>query len=119
MSIEFNDINGSCDGHHHRFGCTCSCTDIGHVIAFNFFDDEPEWLRDGLSVEFLYSPSRAWYQRIWDAVKYVFHPIRSIKYDGMDIHPKDVRELHKFIGHYLEKLDEQERQTAEADSNIQ
>ncbi len=119
MSIEFNDINGDCDGHHHRFGCLCSCTDIGHTIAFNFWDDEPEWLTTGLDVEFLYSPKRPWYWRIWGAIKYVLHPMKFIQYDGMALHPKDVRELHKFIGLYLEKLDEQERKAAEADSNLQ
>lgn len=108
MSIEFNDVNGDCDGHLHRFGSICGCSDIGHTIAFEFFDDEPDDLQLGLNVNFLYSPHRPWYKRVWDAVKYVFHSISSIKYDSVILHPQDVRELHKFLGEYLEVLDEEE-----------
>lgn len=102
MSIEFNDINGDLDGHLRRFGCVCSCSDIGHTIAAYWCDDELDW---GLTVEFLYSQYRPWYKRVWDAVKFVFFPMMyPMKYDSMMLHPKDAQELHKFLGEYLEEI---------------
>lgn len=105
MSIEFNDINSDLDGYLHRFGCICSCSDIGHTIAANWYDDGTDW---DLTVEFLYSQYRPWYKRIGDAIKFVFFPRHVMKYDSMMLHPKDVRELHQFLGEYLEFLNKEE-----------
>ena len=105
MSIEFNDANGDHDGHYRRFGCVCSCSDLGHIFSCEWCDDE-DW---GFTFTFLYSPFRVWYKRLWDAVKYVCHPMFTMKYDSIMLHRKDAAELHKFLGEYLENLDEQER----------
>ena len=105
MSIEFNDINGNCDGHYRKWGCVCSCSDIGHIMKAEFFDDEPVDLEQGITFQYLYSTYRPWYKRMWDAAKYIFHSMFTMRYDSIMLHPKDARELHQFLGQYLECLD--------------
>ena len=104
MAIKF-ESNYDFDGHYHSEGYVCSCSNIGHIISVNYFDDDPE---SGFTFEFSYSPYRAWYQRIWDAVKYVFHPMSSIKFDSTILHLNDARSLHRLLGDYLETVNEKD-----------
>jgi len=105
MAIEFNDMNGNLDGHFRQEGYVCSCSNIGHTLKAEWCDDELDW---GFTLTFFVSPFRPWYKRIWDAIKHVFFRIGTMQLDGVMLHNKDARKLHKFLGEYLETLDKQE-----------
>lgn len=79
----------------------CNCGDLDHIVKISYDDD----------YDFLYFTThlntyKSWYQRLWDAIKYVFRPgiCRYGHYDEVIIDPKQYDNIINIINKAKNKL---------------
>jgi hypothetical protein len=80
----------------------CECHEYDHAIRFSayFWDDGTK----EFSADALFSNNRSWYQRIWIALKYVFHFGETMPtYGSWLLKTDDISRLENLLQRYKTK----------------